>query len=106
MGRGVGDQNAPVSSSRMKIASAAGSLTASLDHAVKRLAWLFTDQVKPDPVSVTWKPKSPLLATMLDHGAGVHCPSPSAVTYSRPPWANPPNPLKKASFGGVSTGSG
>ena len=35
----------------------------------------------------------------LIHGAGVHCPSPRMVTYSAPPAAKPPRPLKNSSFG-------
>ena len=42
----------------------------------------------------------------LIHGAGVHCPSPRIVTYSRPPAAKPPRPLKNSSFGGGAAGSG
>ena len=38
-------------------------------------------------------------ATTLIQGAGVAWPGPSIVTYSLPPAANPPNPLKNSSSG-------
>ena len=46
-------------------------------------------------------------ATTLIQGAGVHCPSPRTVTYSRPPSTNPPSPLKNSNSGragGASSG--
>jgi hypothetical protein len=39
------------------------------------------------------------LATTFVQGAGVHCPSRSTVTYSRPPSLKPPRPLKNESSG-------
>ena len=35
----------------------------------------------------------------FSHGAGVDCPGPRIVTYSRPPSAKPPSPLKNSSSG-------
>src|SRR6266702_4498857 len=86
--------------------SPGGSLTASFDQGVRRFSWLLVDQVKPPPFSVIKKPKSELFAITLDQGAGAHWPSPKTTTYSRPPWAKPPSPLKNESFGRSSAASG
>ena len=40
------------------------------------------------------------LAITLIHGAGVDWPGPRIVTYSRPPSAKPPRPLKNSTPGG------
>src|SRR5512134_1776499 len=81
--------------------SPGGSLTGSLDQAVSLFSRLLTDQVYPAPHSETWNPKSGLAMTLIQ-GAGVHCPSPRTVTYSRPSGVNPPRPLKnsRSSAGG------
>src|SRR6185369_7523319 len=78
----------------------------SLDHGVRRFSRLLTDHVQPPPVSVIRKPKSTLLPMTLDHGAGVHWSAPRTVTYSRPPWWNPPSPLKNDRSGCGTVGSG
>src|SRR6266542_5760352 len=98
MGRAVGPQISPVSSSRMRIASPEGSLTGSLDQGVNWFNWLLTAQVQPEPDSDTKNPNEEL-ATTLIQGAGVHCRSPRSVTYSRPPSPKPPRPLKNSSSG-------
>src|SRR5206468_9987534 len=85
--------------------SPGGSLTGSFDQAVSWFSRLLADQVYPEPDSETWNPK-PGLATTLIQGAGVHCPSPSTVTYSRPSRVNPPRPLKNSRSGvGAGTAS-
>src|SRR5437773_7920512 len=93
IGRGVGVQKMPVSSSRMYIASVTGSDTGSLDHGVSRLLWLFSHQEKPPPDSVTSVPNEGLAMTLLQ-GAGVSSPGPRYTAYSRASRVNPPNPLK------------
>src|SRR5580700_1117167 len=69
------------------------SVTWSFDQGVSWFSWLFSDQVNPEPDSDTKKPNEGF-ATTLTHGSGVRKPSLSTVTYSLPPSANPPNPLK------------
>src|SRR3990172_11812836 len=83
------------------MASPGVSLTGSFVQGVSLFSRLFTDQLKPEPDSETWKPNSGF-ATTLIHGAGVHWPLPRTVTYSRPPDANPPRPFQncRSSAGG------
>ena len=81
-----------------------GSLTGSLDHGVSWFSRLFPDHVYPDPDSETWNPNDALAMT-LSQGAGVACPGPRMVTYSRPPSTKPPSPLKNSSSGRGATGS-
>ena len=52
----------------------------------------------PAPDSETWKPKAGFAMTLIQ-GAGVHCPSPRTVTYSRPSSTKPPRPLKNSNSG-------
>src|SRR5579859_3217047 len=78
--------------------SLGGSLTGSLDQAVRRFSWLLMDHVHPDPASDTRHPKLGLAITLI-HGAGVHCPARRMVTYSRPWASNPPTPLKNSRVG-------
>src|SRR4249920_4151966 len=80
------------------MASLTGSLTGSLDQGVSWFSRLFPDQVYPDPDSETWNPNAGLAIT-FSHGAGVDWPGPRVVTYSRPPSAKPPSPLKNSSSG-------
>src|SRR5712692_7635558 len=80
------------------MASPGGSLTGSFDHGVSLFSRLLTDQVCPEPDSETWKPNTGLAITLIQ-GAGVCCPSPRTVTYSRPSAAKPPRPLKNSSAG-------
>src|SRR5260370_32663139 len=75
--------------------SRGGSATGSVDHGVSWFSRLLSAQVYPAPDSETWKPNAGL-ATMLTQGAGVHCPSPRTVTYSRPSSTKPPRPLKNS----------
>src|SRR5713101_1155683 len=96
MGSAVGPPSSPVSSSRTRIVSLGGSLTGSLDHDVNWFSRLLPAQAYPDPDSETRKPSEGLAMT-LTHGAGAHCRSPRIVTYSRPPRAKPPRPLKNSS---------
>src|SRR5438093_6458716 len=85
--------------------SPGGSLTGSFDQAVSWFSRLLTDHVYPEPDSETWKPK-PGFAITLIHGAGVHRPSPSTITYSRPSSAKPPRPLKNSRSGRAMATSG
>jgi hypothetical protein len=64
----------------------------SFDHGVSWFSRLLPAHVNPEPDSETWNPK-PRFATTLIHGAGVHCPAPRIVTYSRPSSAKPPSPF-------------
>ena len=80
-------------------------MTGSFDQAVSWFSRLLTDHVYPDPDSETWKP-NPGFAITLIHGAGVHCPGPRTVTYSRPAASKPPRPLKNSSARGDSTTAG
>src|SRR5712691_126406 len=80
------------------MASPGVSLTGSFDQGVSWFSRLLTDHVYPAPDSETWKPK-PEFAITLIHGAGVHRPSPTIVTYSRPSAAKPPKPLKSSRVG-------
>src|SRR6202043_3847327 len=73
-----------------------GSLTGSFDQGVSWFSRLLTAQVYPAPDSETWKPK-PGFAMTLIQGAGVHCPSPSTATYSRPSASKPPRPFQSSS---------
>src|SRR5690242_21026804 len=75
--------------------SPGGSTTGSLDQGVTWFSRLLSDQVYPAPDSETWNPNAGL-ATTLIQGAGVHCPSPRTVTYSRPSSRKPPSPLKNS----------
>ena len=68
-GAGVADQNTPVRSSRMKMASLGVSLTGSFDHGVSRRIWLLSAQVQANPRSVVMQPKFALAMTLV-HGAG------------------------------------
>src|SRR4030095_1853688 len=67
-------------------------------HGVIWFSRLFIDHVYPEPSSETWKPNDSFAMTLIQ-GAGVHCPSPRMVTYSRPSDAKPPRPLKNSSSG-------
>src|SRR6266850_4885307 len=78
--------------------SPGGSLTGSFDHGVSWFSRLLSDHVYPEPDSETWKPKEGFAITLIQ-GAGVHCPSPRIVTYSRPSAAKPPRPLKNSRSG-------
>src|SRR5579864_6966287 len=66
------------------------SVTGSLLHAVSLFSRLFPAQEYPPPVSLTRNPNSGL-AMQFTHGAGVHSPSVSRMTYSRPSPEKPPN---------------
>src|ERR1035437_2791004 len=96
MGSGVGLHTSRDSSSRMYSVSLGGSRTGSLDHAVSRFSWLFTDQLQPAPASDTRHPNSALAMTLI-HGAGVQRPSRRRMTYSRVAASKPPRPLKNSS---------
>src|SRR5436309_5173552 len=86
--------------------SPGGSLTGSFDQAVSWFSRLLTDHVYPEPDSETWKPK-PGFAITLIHGDGVHRPSSSTVTYSRPSFSKPPSPLQSSRLGrGGAPGAG
>src|SRR5262245_11788820 len=76
------------------MASPGGSTTGSLPQGVRRLSWLFSDQVNPVLVSDAMNPKVGW-ATTLTHGEGGTTPvfAWSRTTYSRPPSAKPPRPL-------------
>ena len=82
-----------------------GSVTGSLDQGVSWFSRLLSDHVYPAPDSETWKPNAGL-ATTLIQGAGVHCPSPRTVTYSRPSSTKPPRPLKNSNSGRARRGIG
>ena len=77
-GPGVADQASPVSSSRMKSASAVGSLTGSFANGVSRFSRLLPAQLYADPEAVTTLP-NPGLAITFAHGSGVSV-SPSSST--------------------------
>src|SRR5712691_1808767 len=96
MGRPVGPQTNPLSSSRTNNVSPGVSLTGSFDQGVSLFSRLFADQVYPEPDSETWNPNAGF-ATTLIQGAGVHCPLPRIVTYSRPSGVNPPRPFQNSS---------
>src|SRR5689334_2996341 len=78
-------------------------MTWSLDHGVSWFSWLFIDHVNPEPDSETINPKFGF-ATTLTHGSGVVSLFRRTTTYSRPEFANPPNPLK-CCLGGTSKGT-
>src|SRR6266849_5759531 len=101
MGRPVGPQTNPLSSSRTKNVSPGVSLTQSFDQGVSLFSRLFTDQVYPEPDSETWNPNAGF-ATTLIQGAGVAFPFSRIVTYSRPSGVNPPSPFQnsRSSAGG------
>src|SRR5208282_6893942 len=99
IGAAVGPHTSPLSRSRRYSTSPGRSVTGSFDHGVSWFSRLFSAHVNPPPSAATWKP-NPGLAMTLIHGAGVVCPGPKSVTYSRPSAANPPSPLKNSrSFG-------
>src|SRR6185295_11747063 len=80
------------------IVSPGASVTGSLDQGVSLFSRLLIDHVYPAPDSDTWNPSTGL-ATILIQGAGVHCPSPRTVTYSRPSSTKPPRPFQNSSSG-------
>src|SRR3954468_22199426 len=98
MGWAVGLHTSPDSSSRTRIASLGGSRTGSFDQGVSWFSRAFSDHVYPEPLSDARKPNAGFAMT-LTHGAGVDWPGPRIVTYSLPPSANPPRPLKNSSSG-------
>src|SRR5207249_9338953 len=73
----------------------AASLTGPSDQGVSLFPRLFPDHVDPEPDSETWNPNAGF-ATTLIQGAGVHCPLPRTVTYSRPSGVNPPRPFQNS----------
>ena len=70
---GVSVKTWPLSWSCSSQCSKAGSCTGSLDHGVIWCRRLLPAQLRPLPVSETWKPKSGLAMT-LTHGRGVTWP--------------------------------
>src|SRR3954470_20314726 len=106
MGKAVGVQISPVSSSRRKMASPGGSHTGSFDQGVSWFSRLLPAHVNPDPDSVTRNPNRGF-ATTFDQGAGVFSPRPRTVTYSDAFSSNPPSPFQKLVSGrGVGTSRG
>ena len=101
---GVADQTAPVSSSRRKITSPVGSVTASFANGVRRFSRLFTDHVNEDPDAVTTVPKSGFAITFAQ-GSGVSRPPSRTTTYSRPSREKPPIPFAIVSGGTSASGS-
>src|SRR5450759_4364425 len=105
MGKGVGVQNSPVSSSRTYSASPGGSQTGSFVHGVRRFSRLLTDHVHPEPDSDTRQPKLELARTLIQ-GAGVCCSPRRRIRYSCPSAVKPPRPLKNSSSPASSGGFG